>query len=65
MAAKEIEFYEKNIDLFYEKYNINKNIKDLLKKHDIDDIYYDIQYIKDDVDDIIEVWNSMNQNLNY
>jgi len=56
---------ENNMDLFYEKYNIDENIKDLLKKHGIENIYYDIEYIKDDIDNIIEDWYSIDVNLNY
>lgn len=61
-----IEYVNKiNLDLFYEKYNINENIKDLLKKYNIENIYSDMQNILYYFDNIIEELNLIEHNLQY
>lgn len=55
---------KKNLDLFYEKYVIDENIKKILQKNDINNIN-DIYIIYHEINGIIESWLSLNDNLEY
>jgi len=53
--------YDGNLNLFYEKYSISEDIKDLLQKHDIKNI----EYFGNKINNIIEEWNLIDHNLKY